>query len=917
MKTFSLFICLLISATTWAQTTLSGTVTDASQEPILGANVVIKGTAVGTATDYDGNFTLSTDAVLPFIVEITSIGYQPVTQEITSEGERISVALQEGDALDEIIVSASRTPESVRESPVTIERIDARDIKNAAAPNFYASLENLKGIDVNKGGLTFNSVNARGFATFANTRFVQLVDGMDNASPALNFVIGNFLGVNELDVKSVEILPGASSALYGANAFNGILFMTTKNPFEDQGISTYYKTGITSQEAAGDNRFYDFGVRAAHAFSEVFAVKGSFSYLHGTDWHATDDNEYILGEPGEADMVNPFGSSLDHDAINIYGDEVATNINEVAQFLEATGQIPAGSSMFVPNVVVGRTGYKESELTDYKAENGKANFALHFRPWKNDVEIVLNSRFGFGNSIYQGANRYQLRNFLVQQHRLEVSGTNFFLRGYTTAEKAGNSYDMRFTGINMNLVDAPQWFGTYVGAFLQAVSAGAPEADAHAGARTFADATITLQPGTPEFQERFEQVTSNPDVSVGSKFIDNSKLHVAEGNYNFGSLLNNAFDLQLGGSFRQYALDSQGTIFTDYDGPIRYDEYGAYVQAIEKFADDRLKITGSVRYDKSQNFDASFSPRLSLVYSAGENRDHNFRASYQTGFRNPDTQSQYIGFNVGRAILVGSAEENLDRILPGTPLTGRDAYFDSYTLSSVTAFAAAGDPSLLVPVQTALVEQEKVTAFDVGYRGQLGTFYLDLNGYYNIYDGFISNTTVVTPINGSAFDASGIGDLVTGQTQAFQLFTNSKADVSSYGAVVGVNKKLGNDFRLGVNYTWAKFDFDQSSDPDFRAQFNTPEHQVKLSFSNANLFKNFGFNTNLRWSDEFLWESSIANAIIDSRTVLDAQINYAVPKIKSVFKVGGTNIAGDEYRSAVASPNIGSQYYVSWTINQQ
>jgi outer membrane receptor protein involved in Fe transport len=67
--------------------------------------------------------------------------------------------------------------------------------------------------------------------------------------------------------------------------------------------------------------------------------------------------------------------------------------------------------------------------------------------------------------------------------------------------------------------------------------------------------------------------------------------------------------------------------------------------------DDRLKFTGSIRYDKAQKL--WISPRVSLVYSGGESRRHNFRGSFQTGFRNP-TQDQYIGFNVGSAILLGS-----------------------------------------------------------------------------------------------------------------------------------------------------------------------------------------------------------------------------------------------------------------------
>ncbi|RFN59505.1 TonB-dependent receptor [Marixanthomonas ophiurae] len=917
MKKTLLFLCLLVlSSVAFSQTKITGTVTDQNQVPILGANIIIVGTNTGTVSDYDGNFLLTVNQEPPFTLQVSSVGFQSVTEEVTALDQDLLIVLPEGDKLDEVIISASRTPESVRESPVTIERIDARDIENSSSPNFYTSLENLKGIDVNKGGLTYNSVNARGFAGFANTRFVQLVDGMDNASPALNFVIGNFLGVNELDVQSVEILPGASSALYGANAFNGILFMTTKSPFDDQGISVYYKTGITSQEAAGDNRFYDFGIRAAHKFSDKVAAKASFSYLNGTDWFATDYSQYTLNEPGESDFILPFRSGLAHDGINIYGDEVATDINAVAQSLEAAGLIPPGASALVPSVLVGRTGYQERDITDYEAVNGKADFSLNFRPFNNsNTEIILNSRLGFGNSIYQGASRYQLKNFLLQQHKLEVKGDDFFVRGYATTETAGDSYDMRFTGININRINASEWFGTYVGAYLTGVTTGATPEQAHAGARVFADENVTLQPGTPEFKAAFDKVTSNPDVSVGSKFVDNSKMYVGEGNYNFKTLLNDAMDLQVGGSFRRYSLDSGGTIFTDYDGPIEYDEYGAYVQGIKKFLDDRLKLTGSIRYDKSNRFDPSYSPRVSVVYSAGENKNHNFRASFQTGFRNPDTQSQFIGLNVGRAILVGSAEDNLDRRLPGTNLTGRDAYFDSYSLASVTAFTQSGDPSLLVPVQTPLVEQEKVSAFDVGYRGQLDRIFLDINAYYNIYDGFISSKLVVTPRSGSAFDASGIGDLAIGNFDVFQLYTNSQADVSSYGVVTGLSTKFAENYQVGLSYTYAKFDFDQASDPDFRAAFNTPEHQVKFSFGNPEVFKNFGFNINARWSDEFLWESTIANAIIDSRTVLDAQINYAIPKLKSVIKVGGTNIGGEEYRSAPGAGSIGSQYYISLTIN--
>ncbi len=261
----------------FGQTSITGTVTDSNTgEALPGVNIRVVGTSIGNSTDFDGKFSLNVGEDTPFNIEFTFVGYQTQIIEIDADKEELEIALVENaTSLDEVVVSASRTPESIRESPVTIERIGIKELKSGSSPSFYDGLENLKGVDLNRGSLTFNSINTRGFATFSNTRFVQLVDGMDTASPALNFVIGNLVGVNELDLQSVEIIPGAASALYGANAFNGILFMTTRNPFDDQGVSTYVKTGLTMQKAAGDHVYYDIGVRFAHAFNDKFAIKAS------------------------------------------------------------------------------------------------------------------------------------------------------------------------------------------------------------------------------------------------------------------------------------------------------------------------------------------------------------------------------------------------------------------------------------------------------------------------------------------------------------------------------------------------------------------------------------------------------------------------------------------------------------------
>ena len=926
LKTFVLLFCVA----SFAQTTVKGTVNDASGLPLPGANIIVVGTSTGVVTDFDGNFTLTVSQNPPFSIQVSSVGFETLSQEITKNNETLAITLEEGSLLDEVIVSASRTPERIFESPVTVERFGIKEIKNTASATFYDGIENLKGVDMNTSSLTFKSVNTRGFATFANTRFMQLVDGMDNSSPALNFALGNLLGMSELDINSVELLPGASSALYGANAFNGIMFMTSKNPFDHSGISSYVKTGLTSSDNAGDNKFYDVGIRAAYKFSEKFAGKASASILKGTEWFATDYTDF-----------NNSGftrTNTDYDGLNIYGDEVSTTLD----FDEiAAGALPIPVLTNYGANTVSRTGYEERDLMDYDAESLKVDFALHFRPWENDFEIVLNSKIGVGNTIYQGANRYSIKDFFMQQHKIEFRNDNFFVRGYMTAESAGNSYDTRFAAININREwkGDTEWFTEYAGTFIGTLAGqgifGNPTQSqlsaAHAAARVAAD-TGRYLPGSEPFNTALATITADGDLATGAKFTDNSKIYHSDANYNFSDLIDFA-DIQVGGSYRQYSLNSAGTIYTDYDGAINYNEYGTYIQIQKKLMDEKLKLSGSLRYDKSEFFDGFFSPRVSFNYTA--DRKHNFRGSFQTGFRNPTTQDLFIGLNAGRAILVGSAPLNLNRYtatsgplstvgqaltggLTTVQLNGGDAYSNAFSLSSV-------ENGTYQSANVSIVKPEKVTAYEIGYRGKIKKFSIDVSAYYNAYQDFISNKSVLAPLYGDVQFTQviprtttplALAALANGDYQAYQTYTNSSADINSYGASIGADTKVLNGFDFGLSYTYAKLDFDQTQDPDFETSFNTPEHKVKASFGKADLFENFGFSVNWRWNESYLWESTFADGIIPARSLVDAQINYSVPSMKSTFKVGGSNILGHDYVSAPGSGAVGAQYFISWVINQ-
>jgi hypothetical protein len=165
----------------------------------------------------------------------------------------------------------------------------------------------------------------------------------------------------------VELLPGASSALYGANAFNGILFMTSQSPFTSQGITAYAKFGQTSQKLLGQTTMLIMELEWRMRLVQT-CRKANFTYLRGTDWYATNyDDKTNVGRDR---------SHVNYDGINVYGDEVTTNIKGVAGLLSAgaisQSQFAAFNSM--PNYNVSRTGYNEVDLTDNKASNTKIDF---------------------------------------------------------------------------------------------------------------------------------------------------------------------------------------------------------------------------------------------------------------------------------------------------------------------------------------------------------------------------------------------------------------------------------------------------------------------------------------------------------------------------------------------------------------
>ena len=967
MKRILSLIAVLFSTLIFAQTTVTGTVTDDNNDPIPGANIVFD-EMNGTIADFDGNFSISINQNPPFTLTVSSVGFDSTTLNVTSSNLNFDVQLVSSqNLLDEIVVSASRVPERLFESAVTIEKFDYKDIVQSTGPDFYSSLDGLKGVQINSGGLLLQQVNTRGFSTVYNEGFVQLVDGMNNEAPGLNFSAGNLLGINELDIQSVELMPGAASALYGANATKGILFMNSKNPFDFPGVSVSYKHGVTSQKAAGDNYYHDIAMRAAHKFSDRFAAKVTVSYVEGEDWHAVDyrDINKLNGAYAAADSSKKDPRLFpDYDGINVYGN-VAQNINMDLAFaglvipsLAQQGLLSPAQAAFFGNLfatttffgtqTIRATGYNEVDLTDNKASSMKTDIALHYKPTE-DSELIINSKIGQGNTMLHATNRNMLKNFGLQQHKIEYNNKNLTLRAYTTIEDSGNTHDMEALGTVMVFAQpggAAAWYGGYLGQYfglsgvygvinanpvvglqtiLGAAAQGATfkqllaslaknDLSAHAAARKAADANM-IQPGSSAWNTAYKQaITNGIDVfRGGAGILDTSKSNSFEVNYNLQDLISIA-DVIVGGSYRDYILRSNGTLFTDYTSPIEYTDMGLYAQAKKDFFDGALKLTGSMRYDKSQFFDGHITPRIAGIVSLTDNQ--NLRFSYQTGYRNPSSQDQYIGLDIGSAILMGSSPDNINRFkmeVQGVSstarytLTGKHIMENSWTLASVQAGA---------PVAAVLtnVEPQYVKSYDLGYRINGTKTALDINAYFTEWDNFIAAQTVVTPMYMHP-TFGGLAALSQGDFRAVSVDSNTDEIVRTYGVSAGFETELFKTYDVSITGSYNKMKF---KDPlsTYEAGFNTPQTRLNVTLGSTKLAKNFSFNVTAKYHDSFMWEQSgFIDAVIPHCTVYDASMNFELPKIDARIKVGGANIGGKEYQMIPGSGMIGSQYYVGFTLN--
>ena len=928
---------------------LSGKVVGENHDGIPSASISIKGTKLGTVSDSSGKFSLVINQKLPFRIVISSLGFTDQEIEVKSTTDKLAIQLTTQTYIaNEVVVTASRTSEKLMRSPVSIEKLDLKALKETPAASFYDALGNVKGIQLTTSSLTFKIPNARGFNIPNNFRFMQLVDGVDMQAATLGVPLGNAIGPTELDIQSVEITPGAASALYGMNAINGMANLISKNPFTNQGLSVFQRVGVNHIDGIdhAPSMLTETAFRYAQAFNKKFALKLNFGFMRGTDWSSNTQNDQNTNNLNTANPAYPALNGSNNPAADLwnrYGDESnnAVTINGV--------NYGGGSKTFI----LRRTGYLEKDLVKPIVANIKFDVALHYKITPN-TELSYGYRFGKMDGVFQRGNKVQLDNASVQNHKLELKGKNFFVRSYVSIENTGDSYNLKPLADNLQLTQSSNsvWGSKFKSVLQSSLNAGQDLAAAMKTARVAADLG-RVEPGTSAFdalRDTIIKINNWDHINAGiagaprtggAWLLQKSRMYQTEAQWDLTNAVK-IVNLLVGLDYRLYEVIPDGNNFVDFSRPvadrniplpdgsfgklIHYRKYGAFAQVTKTFFDDHLKLFASIRYDRNPEFSPKINPRIAAVYTVAKN--HNFRVSFQNGFRFPSLFEALSFVNNGGVRRVGG----LSFINQGL------GYLEnSYTLNSINNFnaavntdvtsgstanaAALKNRGLLEVTNLATTRPEKINSLEVGYKSSIlnNKLVIDFDAYYNVYDGFLGQVDVAVPENNAiqvGTDAAVVDMLASNKSKQtrYRVFTNAKNKYTNYGSALGLSWNFYKTFSISGNINYNDIKKNNTTDI-FVTGFNTAKWGTNFAFGNREILRNFGFNIVWKWQDAYVWESPLVNGDVPAFNTVDAQVTLRVPSLKATIKVGGANILNNRYIQYAGGPTIGALYYTAITLD--
>ncbi len=844
-------------------------------------------------------------------------------------------------ALNEVIVSASRIEESIFKAPISVTKVSALQLQNSPSIELISSLARYKGIDVSQSSWFVTSLSTRGFNSAKAERLLQLADNVEFMSPTSSLYGGNWMGTPDLDIDNIEVIYGANSALYGSGALNGVVLMTSKDPFKHQGLTVSFR--------AGSRALVDGQLRYAQVLSKRFAFKINANFIEGNEFLGDSDAAIKAktegGLAGSDAANNAYGSPFGWNKINYFGDVGSTITNpDFTKFNDGKSY-----RIYMP-------GYRESELLGansgpkfgffgdgFKAGNVRLNPSLHFKIDER-TQASYEYRKSIGNGIFQSTSRFAWREMAYDLHKFEIKNDRWFVRAYSLYDFGGKAYELGGVANalqNTRITDAannvfPTVAANYFSAWNQIFAAacgtgfgggilpGIQTPDAVNGSSPTTFSLPTIQGGqsvenaaklafdlTQNLQIKpligdsvpsvFQKITSQVANGVGDLKINGATIKGAA----FANTARNVdlsaqrefrfktTNVVVGGAYRSYLLKSNGTLFSDgVNSPLNTEERngitnwesGVYGQIQQKLLDEKLTLALASRLDAFKNFGTKLSPRISAVYSAG---NHNIRANYSSAYRAPAQLDQYIYLDFGSILLTGNTENGFKGLN-----------------SAGTA-----------PYEVKKLAPEQMKSWEIGYKALITKdLQIDLSYYRSRYSGFIGIVRFQGREDGTMPEgnftgtktgdwAKPVGDRTRGRF--IQTWANSDTVVTTQGAFVSIDYRLNKNISFYGNYTWAKI----SKIEGLIAGFNTPKHKFNLG-ANGLIVKDLAYSVNYRWSDTYTYFMPFDEGQINAFGTLDAQLNYHAKTLKTTFKLGGTNLTNANAITVYGSAPISRIVYV-------
>ena len=426
MKTNNLFkiaifsLMLFVGNIALAQTTISGSITDSETgEAIPGANIIVIGSRTGAATDFDGNFVLTSSAELPFNVEITSVGFNSSIIEVTSSDQQIVVSLEAGQNLDEIIISASRRPQKISDSPQSVSIITAKDLENNAnVTDPIRSLIDIPGVQLQQQSANVINIEMRAGSGVFGTSTFPMLDYRNLFNPTSSSFLSYQSGLSNIDIARIEVVRGANSALYGPGVSSGIVHFLSKNPIDYPG---------TTIELIG-GELATTGAALRHAWAnekKTFGYKINAKYLKGNDFN------FDPNDPNDQANIATFKDEIRRPVIT---NGVADATQQGTLLLSNSELYPDGKGL--------KTSYRNSTI----------NAHLEFRP-NDKTSVFLSSGVNTGDGFFansQGYGRTDGTEFWTQA-RMQAGGL-FAQFNYVSNDGGGDDSPTYLYGTGLNQI---------------------------------------------------------------------------------------------------------------------------------------------------------------------------------------------------------------------------------------------------------------------------------------------------------------------------------------------------------------------------------------------------------------------------------------------------------------------------------